>query len=524
MFSHFSLREFVPADGIYNGSARISFGSPKGEVSGSGTIRLSPDGRVTMRVEVEEYAIPPEYHDFLLPFIQGSIPKTTGAGATTFGIGSATQSIEDVQLTATNARFRATRAMVSNSHFELFGGQNAWIEIVANDLELIIQDDTHDLEEMWCMPLFGNLGEFHACGNTSWLDDRSPCIHFDADGYGCGLLIFNPTDQSKQGDCAAVAFGNIGGRPHRRVEEVRELVPWGLISALDFACGSDITSPWLELRDQNGCLLRRTHQRAGTTHQEDGFAAFSRFDSSKIASGIAEFLRCFFRLPQQQRRSLAPPMNLIRSGAPGSATIDESIADLVKALDAICKRHGLGRTNLIKNLDSANSTAVERVTKEAREQLLLIRKQCKSDQKVDQLAVIDKIISRQANITGDELDFGIAVSALLNKFGLDDPAAMNTHYSQLPNDITWEGLLSSVRGQVIHSGAIHMNSRAELLAWFEFTRHLHDICKRLVLREIGYEGTYSASNIPYTGEHELDRVTPSTTTAQLGYTVPPAGI
>lgn len=111
--------------------------------------------------------------------------------------------------------------------------------------------------------------------------------------------------------------------------------------------------------------------------------------------------------------------------------------------------------------------------------------------------MIDKIISRQANVAGDELDFGITVSALLRKFGFHDMVAMNSYYSQLPNDVTWEGLLSSVRGQVIHSGAIHMNGRAELLAWFEFTRHLHDICKRVVLREIGYKGTYSASNIPY---------------------------
>jgi hypothetical protein len=217
-------------------------------------------------------------------------------------------------------------------------------------------------------------------------------------------------------------------------------------------------------------------------------------------------------------------LNLIRSGAPGGATIDENIADLAKALDAICKRHELGRENLMRKLDAPNSDAVERVMKEAREKLLQLRKQCKTDQKFDQLAVMDKIISRQANVAQDETDFGIAVAALLRKFGLYDTEAMNNYYSQLPNDITWEGLLSCVRGQVIHSGAIPMNDRVELVAWFEFARHLHDICKRVILGKIGYKGTYSASNITYTGQYELDRVTPSTTTTQLGYTIPPAGI
>jgi hypothetical protein len=78
MLSQYILREFVPADSIYAGPARVSFGSSKGEISGPGTIRLSPRGRVTMRVEVEDYTIPPEYHDLLMPFVQGSIPKRSG--------------------------------------------------------------------------------------------------------------------------------------------------------------------------------------------------------------------------------------------------------------------------------------------------------------------------------------------------------------------------------------------------------------------------------------------------------------
>jgi len=521
MLSQLIVRASIPEDGIYTGPARISFGSPQGEISGPGTIKVMTDGRVTIRVEIEEHSIPPEYHDFLMPFVQGATLERSGDGATTFGIGSGTQTIEALELTTTLGYFRARRGLVSNSHFELFGNQNAWVEVVANDLEFVVEDD--DSEQIWCMPLFGNLGEFQRCANACWIGDRSPYIHFDSDGYGCGLLISGPADNPSE-KYRAVVFGTIGERPHKLLDEVRGLIPWGLISALDFACGSDIWSPWLDLRDYSGHLKRRLHQRVGNSYQEDGFATFSCFDSSRAGSGIGEFLKCFFRLPQPVRRSLAPTMNLIRSGAPGSATLDESIADLVKALDATCRRHGLGRQTLIRKLDALNSNAVERTVAEAGKKLQRIRKRCKADQKIDQLAVIDKIIGRQANITGDELDFGIAVIALLQKFGLHDSAAMNGYYSQLPTEVTWEGLLSSVRGQVIHSGAIHTDGRGQLVAWFEFARHLHDICKRIILREIGYTGTYRASNIIYAGQYELDRVAASTTTAQLGYTIPPASI
>ena len=106
-------------------------------------------------------------------------------------------------------------------------------------------------------------------------------------------------------------------------------------------------------------------------------------------------------------------------------------------------------------------------------------------------------------------------------FGLNDGVVMEGYYSKLTIDNTWEGLLSSIRGEVIHSGAIRVNGRAEVVSWFEFARHLHDICKRVILREIGYTGTYAASNVLHSGTYDLDRITPLTTTAQLGYTIPP---
>jgi len=150
-------------------------------------------------------------------------------------------------------------------------------------------------------------------------------------------------------------------------------------------------------------------------------------------------------------------------------------------------------------------------------------KSCRThvNQQLDQLAVLDKIISRQANVALEERDFGFAVADLLNKFGLLDGAVMNAHYLTAKNDITWEGLLSFVRGQVIHSAAIPVRDSGGLLAWFEFARHLHDICKRIILRQIGYTGTYAASNVLYPGQYETDRIKATMTARDLGYTTLP---
>jgi hypothetical protein len=263
----------------------------------------------------------------------------------------------------------------------------------------------------------------------------------------------------------------------------------------------------------------------GGNRREDGFPAFRGFDTARPGSGIGAFLNCFFGLSKEDRTSLLVPLNLTRSGTPGSATLDENITALIKALDGMCKRHGLDRRNLGAGLDPQKSAEVRQILAKAREDLKRLRRQCKIELKQDQLAILDRIISRQANVASDDLDFGIALADLLRKFGLSDAQAMNCYYSQLSDpDVTWEGLLSSARGEVIHAGAIRVQHRGALVSWFEFARHLHDICKRIILREVGYTGTYAASNVMYHGQYEIDRVSQSTTVSELGYTAPPTAI
>jgi hypothetical protein len=485
------MAELVPEDGTYNGSARMLFRDPEGSVDGKATVRLSADGHATVRIDVERYSIPAEYHNLLMVFLQGSKAEQTGDVRTTFHIGEANR-FGSVEVTTAEGTFRADRALVGGGEFRPFAGEDEWFEAVPYGLELLVADT--DLEEMWCVPLFGDLAEFERCANACLLNGRTPYIHFDADGHDCGLIIFGSGDAVPASDrkFSGAIFGIVGNRQASSPDEVSALIPWGLFAALSFASGCDIQVPWIELRGRNGELCRRFHLRYGGTNSERGFPAFSRFDSATPNSDIAEFLRLFLSLPEKTRRAITPTMSLVRHGAPGNATIDESITDLIKALDATSKRQGFGRVNLRKSLNATTAQDVDSILAEARVKLGKLRQQCKVNGKLDQLAVLDKIISRQANVASDELDFGIAVCELLRKFGLCDGEAMEKYYSTLSTGVTWEGLLSFIRGEVVHSGAIRVEDRAEIVSWFELARHLHDICKRVILREIGYSGTYSA--------------------------------
>lgn len=519
MLTRKMMAELVPEDGTYKGPARMLFQDPEGSVDGQATISLSADGHATVRIDVERYSIPAEYHNLLMAFLQGSKPEQAGGVRTTFHIVEANR-FGSLEVTTAEGTFRADRALVGSSEFRPFGGEDEWFEAVPYGLELRAAET--DPEEIWCAPLSGSLGEFEHCPNACFLDGRRPYVHFRADGLECGLFIFGSGDAVRADrNFSGAVFGIVGSRQANSPDEVSALIPWGLFAALSFASGCDIQVPWIELRGRNGELHRRLHLRYGGTNSEDGFPTFSRFDSARANSGIAEFLRLFLSLPEKTRRAITPTMSLVRHGAPGCATVDESITDLIKALDATCKRQGFGRVNLRKSLDGTTAQDVDAILGEAREKLRKLRQQCKVNGKLDELAVLDKIVSRQANVASDELDFGIAAGELLRKFGLRDGEAMEKHYSTLSPDATWEGLLSFIRGEVVHSGAIHVEDRAEIVSWFELARHLHDICKRVILREIGYSGTYSASNVQFRGTYALDRITASTTPAQLGYTVPP---
>ncbi|MBZ5669387.1 MAG: hypothetical protein LAO04_06640 [Acidobacteriia bacterium] len=512
--------EFAPPNATYSGDAAIAFCTPDGEVSGPATVTIAPEGRVTIAVTIQQYAIPSEYHGFLMPFLQGDVPGPTSAGGTLFR-NAGGQEIKQVEVSTSVGKFRSERALVTSSHFSMGMTGDTSIEVVPNDLEFAPKE-TAD-QDVWCMPLLGNLSELIGTETAFALEDRLPYIAFRSEGAECGLVINEPAS-TPPSNFSGAAFGVIGAQPHETVEDIKNLLPAGLVAAVKFVSGSDIAVPFLEIRSFQGRLARRLHLRFGGGSQGSNFAALSRFDTTNPDSGVGAFLCQFFQLHRSDRMSLVVSMNLTSDGTPGTGTVDKSIATLVQALDGLCKRHGLARCNLMAGLDAAKCTEVDEILSEARERLKSLRRLWKAKNDLAQLPILDKIISRQANVASEDLDFGIAVSKLLRKFNLHDCDAMNSYYATLPKQVTWEGSLSSVRGQVIHSGAIHIQNPSELLSWFELSRHLHDICKRIIFREIGYAGTYSPTNVSWRGQYKIDRVQSSTTIKELGYTTPPAFI
>jgi hypothetical protein len=348
---------------------------------------------------------------------------------------------------------------------------------------------------------------------------------FSVNNLECGLQMFDASKRPSHSVAVydALAFGEVNGSPVS-LREIWDAVPSGLTEALSFAVGADVTAPWIELRAADGSLVRRLYFHIGHHSSPEGFAAFSKINEFHQGSGIGAFLKAFFWLPEASRHALIPPLNLMRSGAPGSFNIEDSITDLVKALDNLCKAHGFTTQELLGRLEQNNRDKLVNLLADVRNQLGEIVAENKAGGRHDQADILSVVVSRVANVASTTRDFGIAVKDLLRALDLHDAEVLDRHYGSLGSDQSWAGILSAVRGEVIHNGVLRIQDIRSLRNWFEFARHLHDLCKRIILREARYNGRYQASTNPWQGDYAVDRVRPAMTVKDLGFSQVPTNI
>ena len=97
-----------------------------------------------------------------------------------------------------------------------------------------------------------------------------------------------------------------------------------------------------------------------------------------------------------------------------------------------------------------------------------------------------------------EVGFGKAISSLLKLPEFDMPDGdILSQYSESkpwPGNRSWSDVLSKYRGIVMHQGYFDFRSAGEeIVEIFRIMLHLHDIVVRLILKMLGYQGTYRPS-------------------------------
>jgi hypothetical protein len=512
--------------GSYSGRCTVVLDDPTGKVSGTASVNIRHNSRAEAEVSIEGFEAPPEYGDNLMAFLNASLPKRQGENiVVSIPASSDERRIVSLVVETDRGVFAASSGILITPVLLGFQAKET-LSFVLNDLAF--SPHGGGVAKYWLIPLLGPFGEHYlrrATPTHTMALEGEGFVTFAADGLECGLQIFDPVKKpvNSMATYDAIAFGEVSGAPST-LQEAWDAVPRGLDEALSFAVGADVTAPWFELRAEDGNLVRRFFFRMGRRNSEDGFAAFSRVNEFRAGSGLGAFLKAFFALPEDKREALIAPLNLIRSGAPGSFNIEDSITDLVKSLDNLCKARGFEVQELLDRLEPDNRQRVVTILADTRKQLGVIAAENKANGRQPQVDVLNAVVSRVANVTSKARDFGIAVKDLLVELGLEDAHVLDKHYASLGPDGSWAGILSAVRGEVIHSGFLRIKDRRSLRTWFEFSRHLHDLSKRIILREVKYGGFYQASTNPWQGDYAVDRVTKGMNIQDLGFSQVPTHI
>jgi hypothetical protein len=318
----------------------------------------------------------------------------------------------------------------------------------------------------------------------------------------------------------AVLVGELGAEPVTTSSEFFSWFPVEVISALGFASGVEVGFPWIEIRDYQGALIRRLHGRRWLPTFDEGDVLLKSIDA-KDASGMGPFLTHYLACARDKRSYLRAAMNHARIGSLGTALRLYDILDhLIRACECLCREHGFVQQNLLPKLSPATEGQVKDILAGVAVALESLIDAAQRSKQFDDVRVLASIRSKAANIAGTEQKFGLAVVDLLQSSGLPDPniidgfIAANPRVDRLRD---WASVISSYRGATIHEGYMDFDKKHDANDVVRICAHLKDALTRVILKEVGYKGTYESVLARNYGPQAIDWIQPTTEPERLGF-------
>lgn len=350
---------------------------------------------------------------------------------------------------------------------------------------------------------------------------KNRLISFDHLGSPCfieGLPDFDERrDQlikKKAASCiTSLVVGEIGINDFS-LEKYHKWFPLNIPTLLDFLTNSGVGFPWVEFRGKSGKVnyryfernIRRPFSKGRSLIDEGIHHSMGIFLTKSLAS--EEVSKSYFRTA----------LALTTSGSRSSQFLDDQLSNYCRAVDAICAYYGFKTQNLLSALEINNQTAVKLIISQARKSITKLNKRIKEE---DQKNVIARILGRLSNVINIDNNFGIAIEALLEKFGLLDHKILNQYFlkiSAYTNFSNWSAMVNKYRNDVIHNGFIDFQDPNNLIEdVFALTIHLYDILCRIIFKIIDYDKQYLPPVIRVTTSESVYWVNQNTLPSSLGY-------
>lgn len=318
----------------------------------------------------------------------------------------------------------------------------------------------------------------------------------------------------------AVMVGEIGTNNQISLQELGRWFPLYLLNILGLATGSEVSTTWLEFRDEDGNLVRRVHGSLdfGRSLYIEGHRAINE----GIHRGTGRLLTNAIQCTELRDSYLRVVLRHIILGGRHSQSVEDKLDHLCRALDALCKHYGISQQeDLLAHTQPEDKTTIQNAIRDSISVIRTIIRRAKKSGDFDQSRYLQTVVDRLSNVSGKELKFGLAVCDLLNKFNLSDANIMDQHYLQNPRKDsckTWADVLSHYRGRVIHIGYFNIKENEhDLDDIWSVIQHLHDILLRIFFIILGYDQRYDPTVGNTVLDLPIDWVKSDTNANQLGY-------
>lgn len=536
----------------HQGRGRAEFVDPAGLAYGEVEIRVGESGRldVQMRVDSIELDEPTNSEFELLALLTGERPQGSGdqlflrvggsSGNTCTGLRVKTddglfEAVGTVLYDAYDLEWESTRLVFTllSARFDAVPERSPryWAAPLSNFISEYTQRDAElDRHPLRLEPTpIASTGTLQAEKEAFETRHRKPLIRFDYKG-GPGFVEALPDHDDRvealrsgrqRNRLTAVMVGEVGENPARDLEEIEGWFPFDFANLLALATGSEVGSPWVEIRDGDGELVRRIYTRAGAPCYFEGHRAIdetlhrgtglllTRAGASPASQLLREshFRVCVKQAVRAQLRD---------------QPFEEQVAYVFRAMDALCEGRGLkGELKPEDTLDEGNRRALAGIVKEAVKGINNLSQETRKTGKTEEAAALARISQQVSRAKNLSQGFGKAVVTLLEEFGSPDAEVLEAHYraNRRPDGRKWTDLLGYYRGQVIHRNYLGITREDKDKMWdaLSLRDHLHDLLLRVIFQSLGYDGTYQPTVERLQDHRSLDWVTTGTSAAELGY-------
>lgn len=552
----YSPRNWLQTSVEYRGEARLELVSPEGSVAGPCLAQFDDSGTAHVKLSVARWDSVVLLVGGIHQLLSGVAPTLDPAPSTAIFDQEFLYSVNNcsrLEVVCDSGNLSANqRILINNTHLAISISEGMsislglmldvveyrtasaaspkyWVIPLTNFVSDFVEHhkelDQHSLRMFPVPPLADDATAGELIAHQNYVDRHNRLIVFEYGGTPAFIEALPDYDarvaQLKNGShrrlATAVMVGELGNNG-TSLTEVQEWLPVRLLNLLGVVTGREVDAPWIEFRDESGCLVQRTHFMIKPAFYSEGHKAISEYQHQ----GTGKWLTNALKSPAYQENHFAVTMKFLIASFNNSLPMEDCLSLLFRALDSLCEHFELATQYLSKELNEHNREVVAEALRIARQNINAASQAAMTADQQDQSRILSTIAGRVPNVSNKDRNFGLAVCDLLARFSFPDADVIDAHFATKASDGTpekWSRLLADRRGVTMHTGYFNVSSPAynfnENVA---LQRHMQDILLRILFKLYEYDGMYQPPTIMRPVKAPIDWVSASTSASLLGYT------